>query len=126
MDQNHKERAAITLYTADGQVDYQGTETDMIRGRGNSSWNYEKKPYNLYLYQPASLLEMDEASEWALIANANDDTNLRNQLVYDFADQISPHPGWSPENEYVDLFLNGEYAGLYLLCEKVQNAAYRC
>ena len=123
-DKSHKERATATVYTANGQIDYQG-DNDYIRGRGNSSWNYDKKPYNLYLYQSASLLEMDESTEWVLIANASDNTNLRNKLIYDFANSTSPHPGWAPENEYVDLFLNGEYAGLYLLCEKKENAAYK-
>lgn len=123
-DKSYKERASAAVYTANGQVDYQGTN-DYIRGRGNSSWYYEKKPYNLYLYQSASLLEMDEAMEWVLIANASDNTNLRNKLIYDLANNTSPRPGWAPENEYVDLFLNGEYAGLYLLCEKKENAAYK-
>jgi hypothetical protein len=68
---------------------------------------------------------MDESTEWSLIANASDKTNLRNKLIYDFANHISPHQGWVPENKYVDLFINGEYAGLYLLCEKKENAAYK-
>ncbi|MCR5794638.1 MAG: CotH kinase family protein [Solobacterium sp.] len=122
-DKSHKERAVTTVYTADGHLDYQGYND--IRGRGNSSWNYEKKPYNLYFYEPASLLEMGEAMEWVLIANASDNTHLRNKLIYDFADSVSPHPGWVPENEYVDLYLDGEYAGLYLLCERKENAADR-
>lgn len=122
-DKSRKERSAATIYTVDGDVDYQGY--NYIKGRGNSSWNYDKKPYNLVLYESASLLEMDESAEWSLIANASDSTNLRNKLIYDFAESISPHPGWVPENKYVDLYINGEYAGLYLLCEKKENAAYK-
>ena len=80
-DKSYKERAEAAVYTANRQVDYQGTN-DYIRGRGNSSWYYDKKPYNLYLYQSASLLEMDEATEWVLIANASDNTNLRNKLIF--------------------------------------------
>ena len=120
-DKSYKERAEATLYTANGHVDYQGYNS--IKGRGNSSWNYDKKPYSLELNEPASLLEMDESTEWVLIANASDQTNLRNKIIYDFANRISPHSGWAPESEFVDLFLNGEYAGLYLLCEKKENAA---
>ena len=123
-DKSYRERVTTTLYTVDGRIDYQGNK-DVIRGRGNSSWYYDKKPYNLYLYEPASLLGMDEAEEWALIANASDNTDLRNKMIYDFAERVSPHPGWVPGNEYVDLFINGEYAGLYLLCEKKEDAAYK-
>lgn len=122
-DRSYKEQAATTVYSANGQIDYQGF--NYIRGRGNSSWYYDKKPYNLYLYEAASILGMDQATEWVLSANANDKTNLRNKLVYDFANNTSPHPGWVPASEYVDLFLNGEYAGLYLLCEKKEDMAYK-
>ena len=122
-DKSYKERAPITLFTADGHVDYQGF--NVIRGHGNSTWYYDKKSYNLYLNESASLLGMDEATEWILISNASDNTNLRNKLIYDVANSVSPHPGWVPASEYVDLFLNGEYAGLYLLCEKAQNVAYK-
>ena len=122
-DKNYKERATTTVYTVDGHLDFQGF--NYIRGRGNSSWNYDKKPYNLYLYESASLLEMDESTDWVLIANASDSTDLRNKLIYDFAESISPHSGWVPENKYVDLYLDGEYAGLYLLSEKKESAAYK-
>lgn len=122
-DKSHRERTTITLYTADGQLDYQGY--NVIRGHGNSTWYFDKKSYNLYLNDPASLLKMDKAKKWVLISNASDNTNLRNKLIYDFADRVSPRPGWVPTNEYVDLFINGEYAGLYLLCEKAENVAYK-
>ena len=42
----HKETGVLRLYDADGSQLYSG-KLDKIRGRGNSTWYEEKKPYNL-------------------------------------------------------------------------------
>lgn len=124
-DKKHKENAVITLYNADGSIDYRGGESDRIRGRGQWSWEQDKKPYNLYLDKPADLLGLGEAKRWTLLANAIDETNLRNWLVYSFADRVGQYEGFSQDCEFVDLYLNGQYNGLYLLCEKVEIAENR-
>ena len=122
-DKEYKEQAKITLYSTDGQINYQGDFSDQIRGRGNSTWTYfEKKPYNLYLHNSSELLNMFSAKKWVLLANAFDETNLRNKLIYDLANELNIG---APQNEYVDLYINGEYLGLYLLCEKMTNVAER-
>ena len=124
-DKEHKERAKITLYTADGELDYSGDFNDQIRGRGNSTWKLDKKPYNLYLSGRKALLEMDEGSEYVLLANSIDSTNLRNKLVCDFARSIQRYDNFAPDCEFVDLYLNGEYNGLYLLSEKITADKYQ-
>ena len=114
----HRENADIVILSADGTLDYHTSFTDQIRGHGNSTWDLEKKSYNLYLGKAASLLGLSAAKKYVLISNAIDDTCMRNRLIYDFASSLGSYPGFSPGCEYVDLFLNGDYAGLYLLCEK--------
>lgn len=121
MDYIHKkkgneETGKIRLYTEEGKIDYTG-DLDKISGRGNATWtNSPKKPYNIVLQKAGDLLEMGVAQKWILLANALDDTNLRNKIVLDFAKAIDL--AYSPQGEWVDLYLNGEYAGLYLLCER--------
>lgn len=121
MDYIHKkkgneETGKIRLYTDEGKIDYAG-DLDKISGRGNATWtNSPKKPYNIVLQKAGDLLEMGAAQKWILLANALDDTNLRNKIVLDFAKAIDL--AYSPQGEWVDLYLNGEYAGLYLLCER--------
>lgn len=117
-DKTYKERAAISLYTASGDLDYRGTWNDRIKTRGNTTWYFEKKPYNLDLQKAKSLLGMHDGNEWVLLANALDETDLRNKLIYDFAKSVQSYDGFSPDCGFVDLYLNGEYNGLYLLCEK--------
>lgn len=116
----NKEPAELTLVTADGAVAYKSAGTDSIRGRGNSTWSKAKKPYNLYLRTPADLLGMGASSEWALLANAFDETNLRNRMIFDFAQRVSGDRRFAPDTAYTDVYLNGAYAGLYLLSEKPQ------
>ena len=117
-DKYHKEQADITILTQEGENVYHTQSTDLIRGHGNSTWELEKKSYNLFLGIKESLFGMGEAKKYILLSNAIDDTNLRNRLVYDFANAVGPYSGFAPECEFIDLYLNGNYAGLYLLCEK--------
>lgn len=113
---NNKEKGTISLYDSYGNIDYKG-ELTSIEGRGNSTWeDYDKKPYNLTLQEDADLLGMGKAKNWILLANAADASNSRNKIVYDFANEIGLK--YSPNSKWVDLYLNGEYAGLYLLCER--------
>ena len=116
-DKNNSESVTVTLVTAHGKLDYSG-DTCTIRGRGNSTWVYEKRPYLLNFTQTADLLGMGAANKWVLLANATDESNLRNKLIYDLAGQTGIY--WTPQCEYVDVYLNGEYAGLYLLAERVE------
>ena len=117
-DKSHKEKAFIVLLTKSGSMEYEGNGLDEIKGRGNSSWYSHKKPYHLNLFSPASLLGMHSSRHWILLANASDRTNLRNKLVYDFAGKTTLP--WSPKCQFVDLFINGKYNGLYLLSEQAE------
>ena len=116
-DKNHEESASVRLYTADGVLDY-SDEKCVLKGRGNSSWGYDKHPYALTLSQDADLMGMGEADSWILLANASDETNLNNKLILDLASRTGFL--WTPECQWVDVYLNGEYNGLYLLAEKVE------
>lgn len=116
-DKANRETISVTAYTPDGRLDYSSVNTDTIKGRGNSTWKKDKKPYNIICSEPQKLLGMAEGEKWCLLANAGDATNLRNWIVYGLANQVGFQ--WSPDTVFTDLYLNGEYAGLYLLVEAV-------
>ena len=112
----NKENGTIRVYSPEGELEFDGN-VKSLQGRGNTSWaGFEKKPYNLELENEANLLNMGVASNWVLLANAGDPSQIRNKIIYDFAGEIGLK--YSPKADWVDLYLNGEYAGLYLLCEK--------
>lgn len=121
-DATLKETGEMVLITEDGALDYDGT-LKYIKGRGNQTWRYEKKPYNLKLSRSAPLLGMSTSTSWCLLANYTDTTSLRNKIVYGVAEEMDF--AYTPDTTYVQVYTNGEYAGLYLLTEKVEIGDYR-
>lgn len=111
----NEETGTMRLYTADGDLQADGSIAS-IKGRGNATWGWWKKSYSLNLSDQADLLGMGQAQRWILLANGYDSTNLRNKMAYDLAKAAGM--AYSPDSRWVDLYLNGEYAGLYLLCER--------
>lgn len=115
-DKNHKESGNIIILDKNGNVQYDG-ELSSIKGRGNSTWNQAKKPYNIKLDKKTDLFGMGKNKSWCLLASATEPSMIRNKLVYDFAYNIGVETtGFA---HYTNLYLNGEYAGLYMLTEKV-------
>ena len=111
--------AAVLIDPSDPGNNFVSAGDCEFKGRGNSSWEvYDKKGYQLRLGEARMVLGMDRAKTWVLLANASDPTLLRNKLVYDITRQMDL--AFAPEGEFVDLWVNGDYRGVYLLTEKVQ------
>ena len=95
-----------------------------VRGRGNSTWScFDKKPYKLKFAIKTDLLGMGAARKWVLLANAFDDTMLRNALAYDLAGNLGVE--YVTEFRFVNVFVNGGYRGVYLLCEQTEEGSTR-
>ena len=93
-----------------------GTE---IRGRGNASWNFEKKPYRLKFDKKQSPLRAPaSAKKWTLISNHGDKTLMRNILAFEVSRRVGQP--YTPFCHPVDLIINGEYRGCYQLCDQVE------
>jgi hypothetical protein len=94
-----------------------------IRGRGNTSWQMPKKPYKVKLASKASLLGMPKDKEWALLANYDDKTLLRNELGLEVGRRLGMP--YTPRSQFVELFLNDAYQGTYQLTESIKIASSR-
>ena len=90
-----------------------------IRLRGNSTYKFPKKPYRIKLDQKHSLLGLDKAKSWVLLADWLDPSTLHNYAALNLA-ATSEHFDFIPTPHKVNLYLNGEYQGIYTLCEQVQ------
>jgi hypothetical protein len=90
-----------------------------IRLRGNSTFKFPKKPYRIKLDQKHSLLGLDKAKSWVLLADWLDPSTLHNYAALNLA-ATSEHFDFIPTPHKVNLYLNGEYQGVYTLCEQVQ------
>lgn len=110
-----------TFVNGEGQVLYEDSEAS-IRGRGNTTWTYPKKPYYLKLNKEKKKVNMFDTNaksrKYILLANWMDRTNLRNAVAFEAARRTSIK--WTPKGEFVDLYLNGEHKGLYYLVEKIE------
>lgn len=117
-DKEMREGANAFLIGTDGNREFSG-DIEYITARGNSTFiEVEKKSYQIKLYKDNSILDMPKAKKWLLLANAIDDTRIKNELVFRFAEAYTEVP--TVQGRYVDLYLNGNYAGNYYLCEKVE------
>lgn len=86
-----------------------------IRGRGNSTWSFPKKPWKIKLDKKASILGLPEDREWCLLANYADRTLMRNAVAM----RLSEICGfsWTPGMRHVEVYLNGAYQGVYTFSE---------
>lgn len=107
--------AEMTIRLSNGKIDYHGTVS--IKGRGNTTWGFPKKPYALKLGNREGLLGMPEHKRWCLLANWADRSLIRNATAFELARQTEQD--WTPSGQYVELVLNGEHLGNYYLCEKI-------
>lgn len=89
-----------------------------IKGRGNSTWGMDKKPYALKFDKKISLLGEPKDKSWVLLANYTDKTMLRNHMAF-YLGKIS-NLDYTPRCHFVELMLNGRYNGTYQLCEKLK------
>lgn len=111
--------ASFTL--TEGTKDFPGDGyegTGSVKGRGNSSWGYPKKPYSIKLDSKASLLGIPKTKKYAIIPSYNDTTLMRNYITYK-SYQALEGIGYVPKCEFVDVYLNGVYNGIYILVERI-------
>ena len=104
-----------------------------IRGRGHSTWGQPKNPYKVQFSNDASyaaigdVLGMKKQRNWALLADYFDRSLIRNKLALSlgsssvFADGLK----WTPSGQHLEVWLNDDYVGVYLLTEDIRIDAAR-
>lgn len=113
----NEETGDMILINADGTLAYNGDLTQ-IKGRGNATFSYNKKPYQIKLAEKTDLYGMGKHKTWILLANYHDNSLLRNTLTFDMARQAGLQ--YTPQSTFCDVYINNEYSGTYELCTKVQ------
>src|SRR6185503_17093038 len=95
-----------------------------VRGRGNTTWLRDKKPYNINLDKKTDLCGMGSNKKWALLANDFDPALMRTEASMYLGEQLT-NMAWVPETRPVDVFINGTFLGSYTLIERVEIASNR-
>lgn len=96
------------------------TEEVWVKGRGHSTFAQPKHPYALKLHQPLPLCGLPARRHWVLLANFFDHSLLRNALAMEVARQTSLKEV-TPQGRFITLKTNGEWQGIYWLCERVKD-----
>jgi hypothetical protein len=115
-------KGIVSVISENGTI--RTTDSLEMKGRGNASWNFPKKPYRMKLFKKQSLVGMPSIEKsWTLINNYGDKTLMRNLLANDLSKRLELP--YTPSGKPVDLFLNGEYKGTYQLCDQIEVATTR-
>ena len=121
----------VKIFNADGTVYYD--RKARMNYRGSSSLNFVKKSYAFCTGKEKTkndkgavdtgkenlfgLSNGAKDKDWVLYAAAADPSIMRNRLMFDtFRDMTG---GWSVNSMYVELVINGEYKGVYVLMDKI-------
>lgn len=116
-DKDYKEAGNVLYLGKDGSIVYDGTMKH-IKMRGNASVSMDKKNYTVKLTSGAKLAGMKKAKSWILLGSFRDHTLLRNQITYTMA-KYADLP-YTSSVAQIDLYLNHEYNGTYMLTEKIE------
>jgi hypothetical protein len=94
-----------------------------FQGRGNFTWSLPKKGYAFELQdglggdQARALLGLPPGSDFALYACYTDKSCLRNALVFAIGQELGR---WSPRTRFVELYLDDQYRGIYMIWERIR------
>ena len=106
--------------------DYQGAIG--IKLRGNSSLSFNQKKYTLELRNDDGserdfpLMGMPAHSQWVLLAPYNDVSMMRDPFAFQMWRDMGH---WGPRTKMVELYMDDEYRGIYILCEAIKRGEQR-
>lgn len=115
-DKSNSASATGAIVDKNGTID--NTAIKKIKGRGNSTWDKPKKPYNITYSDKVSIGGMAKGKKYSLLANYQDDSLSRNRFLYDLADAVGTP--YASDSRYVDFYANGFYWGSYQMTEKIE------
>jgi len=119
----------IRFVLNDRYSEYTSTYTDedggaaQIRCRGNMSYSISdmreklKYSYKIKLEEKANVLGMSESKHWVLVSGWRDPSYQRNKGAYDFSGMIGLD---YVKTQWVTVYYNGNYRGIYLLGETIR------
>lgn len=105
----------MTVYRNGETKEYSNVE---IKGRGNSTWRQPKKPYQIKFSENVDLLGLGKAKKWTLLTNYHDASHIRNDVAFTLAEMLEVP--YNKRGEFVELYVDGNYRGLYYLVQKIE------
>ncbi|MBQ7715636.1 MAG: CotH kinase family protein [Clostridia bacterium] len=94
-----------------------------MKTRGNTTFWPDKKPYQIKFDKKTDLFGMGKAKKWILLANYYDGAFVRTKVFFDLAEEIGL--SYTSKSVFVDLYIDGDYKGVYQLIEKIEVGSTR-
>lgn len=114
-DQEQSDSGQALILSGDGETVYAGG-LEKIKGRGNTSWEQEKKPYNITLQDSVTLPGMTgQTTDYSLVSSS-DLTFLRNRISNEMGELAGTG---SMACIRVNLYINNSFEGVYELYQRI-------
>ena len=94
-----------------------------MKGRGNYTWTYSKRPYQVSFDEKISMLGMPKSKKWLFITNYTDGSLTRSAMFYKLTQELGIQ--YAITFETADVYINGKYNGTYLVTSKVETGTNR-
>ena len=104
----------------------EGGGTDLpatIKVRGNATSGYPKKPFKIKFAEKTSPLGFHANKDWVLLADYSDKSLLRTAWMNEVSKAVGMP--YTPKYRHVELYMNGDYRGVYVLTDQVEKAKHR-
>lgn len=116
----NKEDWVPTHMTIDGMGNFENySDSAFVRGRGNSTWGFPKKAFNMKLQSKDPVLGMPAHKRWSFLANYRDRTLLRNDVTFHIG-ELADNLAWTPRSQFAEVVFNGEHIGNFQITEHVR------
>lgn len=115
-NQSHSDSGRAVIVDVNGENMYVGS-LEKIKGRGNTSWEQEKKPFNITLESAASLTGTGALTSEFSLVTSRDLSFLKNRISNEMAKMMeAPYM----EGMHVNLYINDSYEGIYELYQRIK------
>lgn len=114
-DKENDAKATGAIVDDEGNVD--NTPIKKIKGRGNTTWLKQKKPFNVNYDSAVSVAGMEKTKKLSFLANYQDSALIRNRFLQDLSDAIGMP--YASDSRFADVYINGVYLGSYQITQKV-------
>ncbi len=115
------EACTVTLTDTDKTVLMNAVDAE-VKVRGNWTTSYDKKPLRIKFTEPRNLLGLNDGADfkdWLLLAEYKDASMLRNKAALSIANELLSEDGlYASDAAFVEVVINGQYWGVYLLAEQ--------
>ncbi len=115
----HEGEATLSV---NGEVKLDDVKLENFGVRGTSTASYRKKPYKLKFDKSpkdTGVFGMPADKSWTLLAMYLDQAFVRDKTGLELGRRMT-NIAWTPDSRYVELFVNDQYRGAYLMTESVK------